>query len=65
MEETSLSSGFITRLKSFFIQSKRVWQILSKPSAEEFKAIAKVSAIGILVVGLLGFLISDIIKFLK
>ena len=52
------------RLRSFFVQSTRVWQILRKPSNQEFKSIAKVSAIGILIIGLLGFVLSDILKFL-
>ena len=52
------------KLKSFFLQSKRVWHILKKPSAEEFKSVAKVSAIGILVIGAMGFIISDLIKWI-
>lgn len=52
-----------TRLTSFLLQCKRVWQVLRKPSNEEFKSIAKVSAIGILIIGAIGFVISDIIKF--
>ena len=51
------------KLKSFLLQSKRVWHVLRKPSAMEFKTVAKVSAIGILIIGALGFAISDIIKF--
>ena len=50
------------RLKSFLIQSKRVWHILRKPSAEEFKSISKISALGILAIGTIGFIISDLIK---
>lgn len=52
-------------LKSFLLQSKRVWHILKRPSADEFKAIAKVSAIGIAVIGAIGFIIGDIIKVLS
>ena len=51
------------RLKSFTMQSKRVWHVLRKPTGYEFKSIAKISAIGIIVIGLIGFIISDIIKF--
>jgi len=40
----------------------RVWRLLKKPTMEEFKTISKVSAIGLLVIGALGFLISIIIK---
>lgn len=50
------------KLKSFILQSKRVWQILKKPSSQEFNAIAKVSAIGILIIGAIGFIIADVIK---
>jgi len=53
-----------TKMKSFFIQSKRVWHILRKPSNEEFKSIAKISALGIVALGLLGFIIANIITFL-
>jgi protein transport protein SEC61 subunit gamma-like protein len=45
-------------LKSFFFKSKRVWHVLKKPTKEEFSMIAKVSALGILVIGLVGFMIS-------
>ena len=51
-----------TPTKSFFIKCKRVWQVLKKPSKKEFEQVTKVSAIGILVIGALGFLISIIIK---
>ncbi|MBI3333875.1 protein translocase SEC61 complex subunit gamma [Candidatus Pacearchaeota archaeon] len=63
MEE--IKPGIGTRLTSFIVQSKRVWHVLRKPTGEEFKAIAKVSAIGILALGALGFIISDLIKLLS
>jgi len=46
------------RIKLFCAKCSRVWQILRKPSMNEFKAISKVSAIGILAIGLIGFFIS-------
>ncbi|MCX6746894.1 MAG: protein translocase SEC61 complex subunit gamma [Candidatus Pacearchaeota archaeon] len=49
-------------LGSFFAKCKRVWQVLKKPSKEEFVKIAKVSAVGIMLLGLLGFIISIIMK---
>jgi len=52
----------IEKIKSFLIQSKRVWHILKKPTSAEFKMIAKVSAIGILALGALGFIIADLIR---
>ena len=60
MEEVKVSVG--TRIKSFFVQCNRVWHILRKPSKEEFLAVAKVSSIGILIIGAVGFLVSDFIK---
>ncbi len=54
--------GVGTRIKSFLIQCRRVWMILRKPTMDEFKAIAKVSALGMLIIGLIGFIVSDIIK---
>lgn len=54
----------IESLKSFGLQSKRVWLILKKPTMPEFKMIAKVSALGLLIIGALGFLVSDIMKLI-
>ncbi len=50
------------KLKSFAVQSLRVWKILKKPTSEEFKTVTKISLIGILVLGAAGFIISDIIE---
>jgi len=55
----------LEKLKSFFVQSKRVWHLLRKPTMEEFKSIAKVSSIGILIIGAAGFLISDAMKIIE
>jgi protein transport protein SEC61 subunit gamma-like protein len=49
-------------IKSFFLKCKRVWFALKKPSKKEFSEVAKVSAIGILILGAIGFLISLIVK---
>ncbi|MBS3156329.1 protein translocase SEC61 complex subunit gamma [Candidatus Woesearchaeota archaeon] len=45
------------KLKTFIIESKRVLRVTKKPSKEEFIAVVKVSGIGILAIGLIGFLI--------
>ncbi len=50
--------GKMNKLKSFIAKSKRVWLILKKPSRKEYEMIAKVSAIGIAALGVVGFLIS-------
>ncbi len=62
MDNTSQGFALGTRIKSFFVQCTRVWQLLRKPSMDEFKSISKISALGLLAIGLIGFLIADIIK---
>jgi len=45
------------KIVSFTLQCKRVWQLLRKPTNEEFWSIAKISALGILAIGAVGFLV--------
>jgi len=52
----------LQKITSFFAQCRRVWHILRKPSSKEFKTVAKVSAIGILILGFIGFIISVIMN---
>jgi protein transport protein SEC61 subunit gamma and related proteins len=54
-----------TYLKSFYQQCTRVWQLLKKPDKKEFITIAKVSAIGLVLVGAIGFVVSFILKIAK
>ena len=49
-------------INSFYLQCTRVWHLLRKPTSEEFRVVAKVSALGILAIGAVGFIISDVIK---
>lgn len=46
------------KIKSFIAQMGRVWTLLKKPSGHEFKTISIVSAIGLGIVGLIGFIIA-------
>jgi protein transport protein SEC61 subunit gamma-like protein len=52
------------KISSFLAQCTRVWHLLKKPSTEEFKAVSKISAIGLGLIGLLGFLITIIMTFI-
>ncbi len=45
------------KLRSFYFECVRVLKITKKPSSFEFKTIVKVSGLGILIIGLLGFFI--------
>tara|TARA_Y100000310_G_scaffold288418_1_gene313994 strand:- start:334 stop:531 length:198 start_codon:yes stop_codon:yes gene_type:complete len=57
MDEQQEKRTIGRRMKRFFIESKRVLKVTKKPNKEEFKIIVKVTGIGILVIGLLGFII--------
>jgi len=53
----------MVNLKSFTKQCLRVWKLLKKPSKTEFTTIAKVSAIGLALIGVIGFAISLLMEF--
>jgi protein transport protein SEC61 subunit gamma-like protein len=53
----------VFQLKSFLKQCTRVWQLLKKPDKTEFTTIAKVSAIGLALIGVIGFLINLLMTF--
>lgn len=46
------------KLKSFIKESIRILKITKKPSREEFKVIVKISGLGILLIGFIGFIIT-------
>ncbi len=48
------------RFKSFLVECRRVWQVTKKPNREELTTIVKVTGIGILAIGLIGFLVNMI-----
>ena len=54
-----------TKIKSFLIESRRVLKITKKPSQEEFKTIVKMSGLGILIIGVIGFVIQIIATLIK
>ncbi|HJX05160.1 MAG TPA: protein translocase SEC61 complex subunit gamma [Candidatus Nanoarchaeia archaeon] len=53
------------RLKDFWVQCKRVLRITKKPDKAEFITIVKVSGLGILAIGLIGFIFHMIYQFIK
>ena len=48
---------WISKLKSFLVQTKRVFKLTKKSTREEFMVVVKVTGIGILIIGLFGFVI--------
>jgi protein translocase SEC61 complex gamma subunit len=52
------------RLLAQYQRYLRVWRLLKKPTMEEYRMISKVTAIGLLVLGALGFAIAAMVEFL-
>ena len=52
----------IRKIASQYHRYIRVWHLLKKPTMEEFKTISKVTVIGLLIIGALGFAISVVMK---
>ena len=48
------------KLKRFVIECKRVLRVTKKPTSFEFKTIVKVSGLGMIVIGMIGFIIQII-----
>lgn len=54
----------LDRLKSFWLECKRVLRVTRKPDKMEFRTIVKVSALGMAVIGAIGFVLSFVKEFL-
>jgi len=52
-------------IKSFLRKCIRVWHVMKKPNKEELQMVIKASAIGILIIGFIGFVISIIMKMVN
>lgn len=50
-------SKTFAKMRSWFIEAKRVLKVTKKPGKEEFKMIVTVSGLGLAIVGLIGFVI--------
>ena len=53
------------KLKNFINESIRVFKITKKPGSIEFKTIAKVTSIGTLIIGFIGFLVHIVSQLIK
>ncbi|MBI4052816.1 MAG: protein translocase SEC61 complex subunit gamma [Candidatus Diapherotrites archaeon] len=47
----------IDKVKKFVSDARRVFMISKKPDAQEFSVMAKVTALGIIVIGIIGFIV--------
>lgn len=57
MEQTEDINSWRYKLRSFIGECLRVLRVTKKPDAIEFKTIVKVSGLGILIIGLIGFIV--------
>ncbi len=53
------------KFKKFLVECKRVLIVTKKPSGMEFRTIMKVSGLGMILIGLIGFLVMIIAYFIK
>lgn len=51
-------------INSFLKQCERVLRVSKKPDAEEYKTVAKVTGLGIIVIGLVGFVVEIVSQLL-
>ena len=51
-------ASYLVRFKAFLGECIRVLKVTRKPDSTEFKTIVKVSGVGILLIGLIGFVIT-------
>ncbi len=53
------------KASSTITQYKRVWRLLKKPTKEELLTVSKIAGIGLLVIGLIGFIIALLMNFIQ
>ena len=55
--ETKIKPTWQYKIKSFIGECLRVLKVTKKPDAIEYKTVVKVSGLGILIIGLIGFVV--------
>lgn len=50
------------KLRSKYLKYRRVWRLLKKPTKQEFLTISKISGIGLLLIGIIGFAIAQLMN---
>ncbi len=53
------------RLKEFILQVRRVLLVASKPDKNEYKMSIKITGIGIILVGLIGFIVFMVVQAIR
>ena len=57
MDEYQEKQGLWTKFKGFVRECIRVLKVTKKPTKEEFWTTSKVAGLGILIIGLIGFIV--------
>lgn len=65
MDEEVDVNSFWFKTKRFLMECSRILKVTKKPDKIEFKTIVKASGLGILVIGLVGFLLHAIVQLFK
>ena len=55
-----IKMNLIQRMQRGIVECWRVFKRTKKPTSEEFKTIIKIAALGVLLIGLLGFIVAII-----
>lgn len=58
------ANSWTEKVKRWFMEYKRVLTVTKKPTKEEYITVVKISGLGILLIGLLGFIIQMLELFL-
>jgi protein transport protein SEC61 subunit gamma-like protein len=57
-EEYQEDRGKFGKFRTFVHECRRVLKITKKPTRDEFKTIVKVSGLGMIIIGLIGFIVT-------
>jgi len=60
MDETQEKPTLKSKFRHFVRECVRVIKVTKKPDTDEFKSIVKISALGMAVIGIIGFIINII-----
>ena len=64
VQEESKVNSLLTRMYRFLRECRRVLKVTHKPTREEYITTVKVSAIGLAIIGMIGFLLTMIKQLL-
>jgi protein transport protein SEC61 subunit gamma-like protein len=63
-QQQEVKPSVFSKIKRFARECRRVLKVTKKPTKMEFKTIVKVSGIGILLIGLIGFIVQMITQLI-